>query len=78
MRHLAIVSAVSHYRTIVLKRNARIVFAAFRGHALTLGSERINRMGLKQQLGVLTVEFAHVAPSAVDLARRNRQESTPS
>jgi hypothetical protein len=35
-------------------------------------------MGLKQELGVLTVEFGHVAPSAVDLARRNRQESTPS
>ena len=75
MRRLAIVSAVSHYRTIVLKRNARIVSVAIRGHALTLGSERINRMGLKQQRKLFKVEAARVVRSAID---RNRSEPTPS
>jgi hypothetical protein len=52
------------------------VSAASRGRALTLGSERINRMTPKKQLGVPTVEFAPIA--ALDLDRHNRQGPAPS
>jgi hypothetical protein len=54
------------------------VSAASRGRALTLGSERINRMTPKKQLGVPTVEFAPVALSALDLDRHNRHGPAPS
>jgi hypothetical protein len=55
-----------------------VVSSVFRGGALTLGSERTNRMALKQQLGVLTVEFTPVALSDIDLEGHNRQRPAPS